>query len=76
MFDALAVSNDESAVRARDCCQEGYLCLLSDDQLITGISIESHEVLEAKPPGYVEMDVSVTITAVTPMSGTYVSLFG
>ncbi len=76
LFDALAVPKDASAVKQADCQQDEYLCLLSDDELITGVSIESYEILETKAEAYVDVDISVTITATTPMNGTAVLLFG
>jgi len=46
---------------------------LGDDELITGISIESYELLAPHSPNYVDLDVTATITAVTPMRGNILS---
>jgi hypothetical protein len=45
-------------------------CLLEDDELITKLTIESKRLLgPPHEPNYVELDIDVTITAVTPMVG-------
>jgi hypothetical protein len=70
------IPKNEEQVKVGDCTQEEYLCLLSDDSLITGLSIESYELLDAYPENYIDIDVSVKITAITPMNVTMDLLFG
>jgi len=78
LFDALAVPKDKDAIDARDATQDEYVCLLSDDELITGVSLESYRLLEAgkQDENYIDLDIAVTITAVTAMRGTFNLLFG
>lgn len=75
LFDALAVpARDENFP---DHAPEGeYLCLLSDDDLITGLSIESYELLDSVPESRVDITLHITITAITPMPATSVLIFG
>ena len=51
-------------------------CLLEDDRLITRLSIETFRLLKnVADNSYVEMDIDVTVRAVTPMMGTIDLLF-
>jgi hypothetical protein len=79
LFDALAVPKDDHQVAAEHVEQTEYLCLLSDDSLITGLSIESYQLLDVSPDSgdnHVDLNINVTITATTPMIGTLGLLFG
>jgi hypothetical protein len=76
LFDSLAAPKNEDQVERRDCSLPEYLCLLGDDSLITDLSIESYQLLGETRPNWVDIDAEVTVTAVTPMSGTYSLLFG
>jgi hypothetical protein len=78
LFDSLAMPKDTQAVDAKDVTQAEYICLLSDDELITGLSVESYRLLEPSKQNenYIDIDIAVTITAMTPMYGTTDLLFG
>jgi hypothetical protein len=78
LFDALRIplkseELDERAGREG----EQFFCLLADDRLITDLSIESFRLLGPHPddPNSVEVEVAVTVQAVTPMMGTMSFLF-
>jgi hypothetical protein len=55
--------------------------LLDDDRAITKLYIESLQMLTAVPAGgghpknYVELEIDVTVTPITPMEGTLNLLF-
>jgi hypothetical protein len=77
LFDSLAVPKDEGALPDGSTGDDGeVLCLLADDNLITGLTIESYRLLgDGLGPNYVDVDIDVTITAMTPMAGTLSLLF-
>jgi hypothetical protein len=75
LFDALTVPKDDGQVPDGTTARE-YLCLLSDDDLITALSISSYELLGGATENWVDIDLEVTITAVTPMAATSVLMFG
>ena len=50
LFDALAVPKDDRQVTQEDCKLPEYLCLLGEDSLITGLSVESYQLLEHRSP--------------------------
>lgn len=77
LFDALAIPKEEHSLDPRDVSEQEHICLLSDDSLITALSIESYELLEGGcSENYIDLDIAVTVTAVTPMPGTWTLLFG
>jgi hypothetical protein len=79
LFDALRIPTSVEEIGDDRPAQEGevFFCLLADDQLITRVSIESFRLLGPDRYGenYVEMDLDVTVQAVTPMQGTLTLLF-
>jgi hypothetical protein len=77
LFDALSAPRSNDSVDASQLDQAEYFCLLSDDVLVTGLSIESYQLLgTARPEDYIDLNLTVTITARTPMYGTLGLLFG
>jgi hypothetical protein len=51
LFDALRVPADENEIRGLDNLgPKGIVCLLEDDQLITGFRVTSDQILEAQKP--------------------------
>jgi hypothetical protein len=78
LFDALRMPLDNAEVD-KVPREEGevFYTLLADDALITKLSIESFRLLGARPEdeNYVEVEIEVTIQAVTPMGGTVTLLF-
>jgi hypothetical protein len=71
LFDALAMPPQlqdlpEQITGSDDLC----LCLLEGDELITGLSIDSEEWASAPSSLHAEVDITVTIRAVTLMYGT------
>jgi hypothetical protein len=79
-LDALRMPTDVSELKGIRPHTEGELvyCVLADDRLITGLSIESIRLLgpaSSSDENYVEIDVDVTIQAITPMGGTLDLLF-
>ncbi len=80
LFDALRMPRNESEL-PDDAGPIGgsnqeIFCLLSDDSLITRLSIESYQLLGNYPSDhYVDADIEVQIRAVTPMVGTVSLLF-
>ena len=78
LFDALRMPKEPQEVEER-AQHEGQriFCLLADDRLITDLSIESFRLLGPQPvdENYVEVEIVVTVQAVTPMMGTLSFLF-
>lgn len=71
LFDALRIPLGEQDLPADISGEKEVLCLLADDSLITKLTIEPHELLGDYPDShYVELDIDVSIKAVTPMHGT------
>lgn|SRR2546425_2263782 len=79
LFDALRIPTSVEEIGDDHPGQEGevFFCLLADDRLITRVSIESFRLLGAHPDdeNYVEIDLDVTVQAITPMGGTIALLF-
>jgi hypothetical protein len=79
LFDALRIPTSVEEIGDDRPAEDGevFFCLLADDRLITRVSIESFRLLEPHPGGenYVEIDLDVTVQAVTPMKGTLSFLF-
>jgi len=76
LFDALRMPRDASELPKDFHGGAECLCLLSDDSLITGLAIDSYELFDEHSENYVDIDLTVTITAMTPMFGTLGLLFG
>jgi hypothetical protein len=79
LFDALRIPTGLPELDDVPPTEDGQIvyCLLADDRLITRLSVESFKLLGPRPDdeNYVEVDLDVTIQAVTPMHGTTVFLF-
>ena len=76
LFDALRMPAKDDELPEDAGGEEETFCLLADDDLITKLSIEPHELLTSHPNShYVEVDLDVKIKAVTPMNGTLGLLF-
>jgi hypothetical protein len=79
LFDALRIPTTLTEVGEDSPASEGevFYCLLADDRLITKVSIESFRLLEPHPDdeNYIEVDIDVTVQAMTPMTGAWTLLF-
>lgn len=76
LFDALRMPHRESELPEESSDEGEIFCLLSDDSIITRLSIESYRLLGDYPSDhYVEADIDVQIRAITPMAGTLSLLF-
>ncbi|MDE2240581.1 MAG: hypothetical protein KGJ73_11740 [Rhodospirillales bacterium] len=67
LFDALAIPNIDQIPKNDPLCPETIYCLMEDDSLISGVSIETHRLLSA-PNGskhdvrlVIEVDVRVAL---------------
>lgn len=71
LFDALAMPPQLQDLPEGITGSDGTcLCLLEGDELITGFSIDSEEWAEAPSSHHAEVDITVTVRAVTLMYGT------
>jgi len=73
LFDALRMPLDEDQLGESAATNgETLFCLLESDRLITKVSVESIRLLGPIPEdrSYAELDIDVTVLAVTPMMGT------
>ena len=79
LFDALRIPTTLEEIDDEPPKEDGEVlyCLLADDRLITRVSIKSLRLLGQNPGGenYVDIDMDVTVQAVTPMGGTLALLF-
>ena len=77
LFDSLRMPHTPSELPANiRGTDELCFCLLADDNVITKVSVESYRLLGDFPSdAHSEVDIDVTIRAVTPMLGTYSLLF-
>jgi hypothetical protein len=51
-------------------------CLLADDNLVTRLSVTTYRLLTSySSDDYVDVDIDVTVRAITPMAGTWALLF-
>ena len=73
LFDALRIPREMTELGKSTPEQNSdnrVFCLLEDDGLITRLTIDSKRLLgPPREPNYVELEIDVTITAVTPMVG-------
>lgn len=63
LLDALSVPPHENQLDQRDVMEREYICLLSDDSLITGLSVESYQLWDECRPNHVVAEITVNITA-------------
>jgi len=80
LFDALRIPKDASELDNSQPEQgsDGILyCLLEDDRLITRLTIGSKRMLapDSAEVNYVDLDIDVSLTAVTAMVGNIPMLF-
>jgi hypothetical protein len=76
VVDALRMPHQDTELPEDAGGDEYNLCLLADDNLVTRLSITSYQLLTGYDrDSYVDLDIDVTIRAITPMLGTWALLY-
>jgi len=76
LLDSLRMPQVEQELPIGGNAASEMFCLLADDNLVTRLSISSYQLLAGySSDDEVDVDIDVTIRALTPMAGTWTLLF-
>jgi hypothetical protein len=76
LLDSLRMPQVEQELPIGGNAAPEMFCLLADDNLVTRLSISSYQLLAGySSDDEVDVDIDVTIRALTPMAGTWALLF-